>query len=697
MSTALTIYGTSSDGHFYAKTADHFSNARNATSADVLDVTSDEMRVGLAFISPELPGDKYRFYRLALYFVTSGVPDGATIVGANVSLYLVGDVPIITGGFGLVLMKMKANDGTYPHDGLQAGDFDRTLYVGGGASGPTIIDGASGYQTFTLTATGLASWINDQGTSKFLVMSSFDVGYTLPQIGMLADFYTEEKGGSYRPRLDLTYAIPCTVTTGAATNLISSGATGHGQVTDAEGESVDGYGVIWNDDGSDPVNKASADNYAAGSDIDGSLNFTTAITGCDSGTAYYYRAYATTVAGTSVGSAVQFTTSSVSVLTVTTGAPTAVLDTTATLNGLVVDDGGDNITQRGFVYKKGGDPGTPADPTTAEAYTEEGAGGEGAYTSDITGLDEDSSYFVRAYVESDAPGIAYGELALAQTGEEAELVVQAEAGSGWMYNTYEVDPGTRDGAAALCLAEATCDSVSTSPSSVELWSNTDVLGVNRYEAQIRRGAPYFDTSEIPDNATIAGVSLSLYVTKSYIWIDYVATEPRFRAIGFGISWDSDHVYPSLSGDTPALVTSDFDVGHYSFIAGADWEDVNPVGNVIWGEFDSTPNKWVAVSLGAIALNDEGITQFCIRQYDNAEIVWGYQYASGRLTYTNTGSLRPKLTITYVVPGSGFVLPLVNIGDAWVQSTEMFVNKEDSWVEVLMLLANLADEWVEPTS
>ena len=259
MSTAITVYGSSSDGHMYARTADHFSNARDAASAYALDVSSDEMRVGLGFVSPQNPGDKYRFYRMYLYFDTSSIPDGATIVSASVSLYLVGDLQITPSGFALVLGKMAGNDETYPHDPLVLGDFDNELYTGGGASSPWVYDSQSGMKTFTFTSLGKSSWINDQGASKFVVLSSLDVGYSVPNYYMLADFYTQEKGGGYRPAMSVTYATACTVTTQAASGITSSQATGNGNLT-RDGDNATQHGVIWNDDGTDPVDLASADN-----------------------------------------------------------------------------------------------------------------------------------------------------------------------------------------------------------------------------------------------------------------------------------------------------------------------------------------------------------------------------------------------------------------------------------------------------
>ena len=224
MSTAIEIFGTSSDGYLFSRTDSHFSVARDAASAYYISAGATTMRVGLGY--PNIAGDKYRFYRMYLYFDTSSIPDGATIVSATISLYLVGNLTIIPSGFALVLGKDASE--TYPSDPLVIGDFDRTFYTGGGASTPWVYTGQTGLKTFSFTDLGKSSWINDQGTSKFVVMSSLDVGYSVPNANMLANFYTQEKGGTYRPVMSVTYATACTVTTQAASGITSSQATGTG-------------------------------------------------------------------------------------------------------------------------------------------------------------------------------------------------------------------------------------------------------------------------------------------------------------------------------------------------------------------------------------------------------------------------------------------------------------------------------------
>jgi hypothetical protein len=669
MTTAIEVVGSSSDGRLFSKTNSHFSVARDAVNADYLAAGLTALRVGLGY---DMAGDKYRFYRCYLYFDTSSIPDGATILSATLSLYLKDDLTILPSGFAIVLG--KDTGGTYPHDPLVLGDFDRTLYTGGGASTPWVYTGQSGYKTFTFTSLGKSSWINDQGTSKFVLMSSLDVGYTVPYDYMLADFYSQEAGSSYWPKLGLTYAKVATVVTNAATGITSSGATGDGQVTDDGDESIDEYGVIWNDDGSDPVSKALADNYATGSDIDGSGNFTAAITGCDAETAYYYRAYAIqdlaidpdTV--TFMGDAVQFTTTADStILSVTTQAASDVSTTTATANGTLVEDAGGTVTERGFVYKLGGDPGTPADPTDADNYTEDGGTAEGAYTSDLTGLTATSTYFIRAYVTTSEDGTAYGGVELIRTGTEEVETLYSSTSDGFAnrsssptYDTY------------LKIWEATTAGYVDGSSDTISVGDKFIVGI-AIPRFLRRGFLYFDLSAIPAGAEVISAVLSLYLESD-------SSYGTYSGWGFVVQKAASWAYPS-----DPLVVGDYDKDHYS----------GNYGELLQADF--SVGSYNDITLDADVLNLGGDTRLAIRT--NRDIAtWGpptdtQRYAAFYSADKGT-TYRPKLVITYADPQTP-VFPKVNKGDAWVDPLNILVNIGDEWVAYEDLDVNLGDSWVEP--
>ena len=93
-----------------------------------------------------------------------------------------------------------------------------------------------------------------------------------------------------------------TVTTGAVSDITETTASGGGSVSANGYSEVTARGVCWSTN-PNPTVKGSHT-----SDGDGLGTFTSSITGLDSGTPYYLRAYATNSAGTAYGEEVSFTT-----------------------------------------------------------------------------------------------------------------------------------------------------------------------------------------------------------------------------------------------------------------------------------------------------------------------------------------------------------------------------------------------------
>jgi len=86
--------------------------------------------------------------------------------------------------------------------------------------------------------------------------------------------------------------------------------------------------------------------------------------------------------------------------TVTTALVTNVTTATASGGGTVTDDGGAAVSARGVCWA------TSSNPTTAGSHTTDGAG-TGAFTSSITGLVKNTTYYVRAYA-TNSEGTSYG-------------------------------------------------------------------------------------------------------------------------------------------------------------------------------------------------------------------------------------------------------------------------------------------------
>ena len=263
----------------------------------------------------------------------------------------------------------------------------------------------------------------------------------------------------------MVYNQPPIVTTKSITNITSTSAKSGGNVTDTGCATVTERGVCWS---TSPNPTVSGNHTTNGS---GTGSFTSSMTGLSPNTTYYVRAYATNSAGTSYGSQKTFTTScntvtvsiagntsidyggsttltasgasnyswsdggvsasitvsptstttytvtgtnsygcmstaSVTVTvnykkpTVTTKSVTNITTTSAKSGGNVTATGGAAVTARGVCWS------TSPNPTVSDSHTTNGSG-TGSFTSSMTGLSPNTTYYVRAYAKNSV-GTSYG-------------------------------------------------------------------------------------------------------------------------------------------------------------------------------------------------------------------------------------------------------------------------------------------------
>ncbi len=189
--------------------------------------------------------------------------------------------------------------------------------------------------------------------------------------------------------------LPATMATSQTLNIKSDAATVVGFVV-AQGEGLIEKGICYN---TAPVPTTSNTKVAyAGTATTATFNVT--LPGLVYATKYYARAYATTASGTVYGEEVNFTTLPV-VPTVTTAALTAITGNAAAGGGNVTVSGGAEVTVRGICFSS-----TNLTPTVADTKTSDSKG-TGAFTSALTSLKGNTTYYVRAYATNSA-GTAYG-------------------------------------------------------------------------------------------------------------------------------------------------------------------------------------------------------------------------------------------------------------------------------------------------
>ncbi|MDR3236053.1 MAG: carboxypeptidase regulatory-like domain-containing protein [Prevotellaceae bacterium] len=128
------------------------------------------------------------------------------------------------------------------------------------------------------------------------------------------------------------------------------------------------------------------------------------ITGLAEGHVYYVRAYVTNQQGTAYGQEVNFDFNAMMPV-VTTQEATEISATSAIVHATIVSVGDPAYTERGFVYSEF------TNPAVGDAYATPkvvSGAGIGKFTTNLTGLTTETTYYIRAYATS-SKGTAYGE------------------------------------------------------------------------------------------------------------------------------------------------------------------------------------------------------------------------------------------------------------------------------------------------
>ena len=264
------------------------------------------------------------------------------------------------------------------------------------------------------------------------------------------------------------------VKTHAVSEIAATSAVGGGEVVEDGRADVTERGVCW----STIENPTIADAHSV--DGAGLGSFVSNITGLTPNTAYYVRAYATNSEGTSYGEQVNFMTLEeiIELATVKTSLVTGITSTTAVAGGDVTADGGTEVTAKGVCWS------TSQEPTIEGEHTENGAG-TGEFTVELSGLEQNTTYYVRAYA-TNKEGTAYGEEVSFTTLQEnvvvKPMVTTLEIAG--VSQTTAVTGGnvTSDGGAEV-TARGVCWSTSQEPT-IEGEHTTDGAGTGEFQSNL---------------------------------------------------------------------------------------------------------------------------------------------------------------------------------------------------------------------
>lgn len=187
------------------------------------------------------------------------------------------------------------------------------------------------------------------------------------------------------------------LTTFSAGEITSTSALSGGNITTDGGASVTDRGIVWHVI-PNPTLENCMGTSKAGS---GTGNFNAPLIMLSPNITYYVKAYATNSVGTAYGNEISFKTQSATA-SLTTNAITGITGNSATSGGDITSDGGVNVTARGVVWS------TSQSPTLENntGKTNDGTG-KGNYSSNLTGLLANTTYYVRAFA-TNSEGTAYG-------------------------------------------------------------------------------------------------------------------------------------------------------------------------------------------------------------------------------------------------------------------------------------------------
>ena len=177
------------------------------------------------------------------------------------------------------------------------------------------------------------------------------------------------------------------------------------------------------------------------------------------GQTYRYEAYMICNDETIYGGEITFTTEQIpdpESPIVTTADVTDITQTTAVSGGNITDDGGAAVTARGVCWS------TSQNPTVSDNHTSDG-NGTGSFTSNLTNLTANTTYYVRAYATNEN-GTSYGEQKSFTTLQNIELPTVTTADVTDITQNTAVSGGnvTDDGGAAV-TARGVCWSKDPNP------------------------------------------------------------------------------------------------------------------------------------------------------------------------------------------------------------------------------------------
>jgi hypothetical protein len=332
----------------------------------------------------------------------------------------------------------------------------------------------------TVTKSGVCWSSNDNPTIDDNITTDgiLDIGQFSSEINTLTSntkyyvraYATNIEGTGYGNTISFTTKGKAQLTTADVTELTAASAVSGGNITNDGGSEITARGVCWNTS-IDPTISNNKTSDSVGSGI-----FSSKIINLTENVLYYARAYATNSSGTSYGNTISFTTTSATKPIITTAAISGITKTSAISGGAISSDGGAAITSRGVCWS------TSSNPTIANNKTNDGTGTV-TFTSNITALNPNTLYYVRAYATNKA-GISYGNEILFSTLIPTMPTLSSTSVISNITQTTATSGGTisDDGGSAITM-RGVCWSTSTNPT-ISNSKTTDGTGTGSFTSNL---------------------------------------------------------------------------------------------------------------------------------------------------------------------------------------------------------------------
>ena len=340
--------------------------------------------------------------------------------------------------------------------------------------------------------------------------------------------------------------------------------------------------------------------------------FACEITDLKDNTQYYVRAYARNSYGTIYGKVLSFKTLEIVLPVVLTDSATNISTTSAAIGGEVTDDGNGVVTERGVVYS------TNPNPTIENNKVVCGSG-KGAFSCNLTDLQDGSTYYVRAYAVNQK-GTAYGEEKSFTTTAIIVPSVTTSSATNISYTSASVGGNVTDDGGATVTERGVVYSTSKNPTT----SNTKKVsgsGTGAFSVSLTglsEGTTYYVRAyAINSKGTAYGEE------KSFTTLENSSSDPTVKVVTiqqFINASVSDQVYYELTGTITDLANTTY--GNFDL--------TDETGTVyVWGvtksfiALGSTTNDQSFASLGL----EEG-DKITIRGFRGSNKYYGYPEVHG---------------------------------------------------------------------